>query len=81
MIRLRRYNGKSHRHSNPMEGDRFYDFHIHTATERYQLSGNREDTYAVSSDRYASLEEAIDCLLEDCAFVLPQGHQADIFRL
>ena len=81
VIRLRRYNGKSHRHSNPLETEVFYDFHIHTATERYQLSGNREDTYAVTSNRYASLEEAIDCLLEDCGFVLPSGHQADMFQV
>lgn len=80
-IRLRRYNGKSHPHSNPLERERFYDFHIHTATERYQLTGNREDTYAEPSDRYASLEEAIDCLIEDCGFVLPPRHQADMFRL
>ncbi len=81
VIRLRRYNGKSHRHSNPLEQEVFYDFHIHTATERYQLSGNREDTYAQTSGRYASLEEAIDCLLQDCGFVPPPGHQADMFQL
>ena len=42
-IRLRRYNGKSHQHTNAIEGVTFYDFHIHTATERYQHSGARED--------------------------------------
>jgi len=30
---------------------------------------------------YASLEEAIDCLLRDCGFVLPSDHQADMFRV
>ena len=34
-IRLVRYNGKSHEHSNPIEKARFYDFHIHKSTERY----------------------------------------------
>src|SRR5437899_9275123 len=34
---LRRYNGKNHRHGNKLEKQQpFYDFHIHTATERYQ---------------------------------------------
>ncbi len=81
VIRLRRYNGRSHHHSNPLEREDFFDFHVHSATERYQLSGNREDTFAEPSDRYASLEEAIDCLMEDCGFVFPPGHQADMFRL
>jgi hypothetical protein len=29
---LRRCNGKSHEHTNIIESDKFYDFHIHTAT-------------------------------------------------
>ncbi len=44
LFRLRRYNGKSHEHTNRIEGDEFYDFHIHEATERYQEIGMREDT-------------------------------------
>lgn len=36
LFRLRRYNGKSHEHTNPIEGAIFYDFHIHQATQRYQ---------------------------------------------
>jgi len=81
VIRLRRYNGKSHSHSNPLERQGFYDFHIHTATERYQVTGNREDTFAEATTRYASIDEALDCLLEDCAFVFPPEHQPDMFRL
>src|SRR3972149_2533928 len=46
LFRLRRYNGKSHEHSNKIEGMRFYDFHIHQATERYQDSGFDEDAFA-----------------------------------
>lgn len=34
VLRLKRYNGKSHQHTNPLENQKFYDFHIHTATER-----------------------------------------------
>ena len=35
LFRLRRYNGKSHEHTNVLENDTFYDFHVHMATERY----------------------------------------------
>ena len=41
LFRLRRYNGKSHEHTNKIEDYTFYDFHIHKATERYQDSGAR----------------------------------------
>lgn len=45
VFRLRRYNGKSHEHSNFLQTKtKFYDFHIHQATEDYQHSGFREDT-------------------------------------
>ena len=40
--RLRRYNGKSHEHKNSIEKEIFYDFHIHTATERYQVLENKK---------------------------------------
>ena len=36
VFRLRRYNGKNHEHTNRIEGNSFYNFHIHTATERYE---------------------------------------------
>lgn len=79
VLRLRRYNGKSHEHSNPLEGDRFYGFHIHEITERYQQSGNREDTYAQPTDRYSNVQEAVDCLLTDCAFERPPGCGVGLF--
>lgn len=61
-FRLRRYNGRSHMHSNKLENQQFYDFHIHMATERYQEMGMREDAYAERSDRYADLDGALRCL-------------------
>lgn len=54
LFRLRRYNGKSHEHTNQIEHETLYDFHIHMATERYQKIGNNEDTYAEVTDRYAT---------------------------
>lgn len=67
---LRRYNGKSHTHSNVIERQPpFYDFHIHTATERYQKAGWREvEAYAEPTDRYAAISGALDCAVTDCAF-------------
>ena len=79
MFRLRRYNGKSHQHKNHIEKDVIYDFHIHYATERYQLIGKKEESFAVASDRYSTLHEAVGCLISDCGFVLPEGDQGDMF--
>jgi len=39
IFRLRRYNGKHGEHSNTIEGQTFYDFHIHEATERMPSPG------------------------------------------
>ena len=46
LFRLRRYNGKSHEHTNHLERNTFYGFHMHFATERYQQTSWREDAYA-----------------------------------
>jgi len=75
IFRLRRYNGKSHEHTNRLEGDRFYDFHIHQATRRYQEVGLREDAYAEPTDRYADLQDALQCLLSNCEFEIPPNLQ------
>lgn len=79
LFRLRRYNGKSHEHTNPIEDETFYNFHIHQATERYQESGAREDAFAESTDRYADLHSALRCMLEDCGFEAPQDEQTSLF--
>jgi hypothetical protein len=69
---LRRYNGKAHDHANKLEGDRFYDFHVHLATERYQAEGEREERYAEPTTRFATVDEALECLLRECGFVDPE---------
>lgn len=80
LFRLRRYDGKSHEHTNPIEEEKFYDFHIHKATERYQEYGTREeDKYAEPTDRFSNYGEAIECLLNDCGFVLPDDPQLSFF--
>jgi len=70
-FRLRRCNGKSHEHTNKLERETFYNFHIHYATERYQSSGLREDAYAVPTDQYADFHGALRRLLDDCGFAEP----------
>jgi hypothetical protein len=79
LFRLRRYNGKSHEHTNHIEGDTFYDFHIHEATERYQAIGMREDAYAKPTDRYGDLHEALRCLIDDARLEIPPAAQASLF--
>lgn len=79
-FRLRRYNGKNHEHTNVLENETFYDFHIHQATERYQLeSGGREDSFAQRTDRFADFPGALSCLLADCNFIIPQQAQTALF--
>ncbi len=69
LFRLRRYNGASHRHTNPIEGTGFhFHCHVHYATERYQLQLRREDHYAEIDERFSTLNEALDVLLTDCGF-------------
>jgi len=80
LFRVQRYNGKSHAHTNPIEGQTFYDFHIHQATERYQDIGAREDTYAEPTDRFASFQQAISCMLKDCGFEVPPSSQGQLFE-
>ncbi len=82
LFRLTRYNGKSHEHTNHIERETFYGFHIHLATERYQHTSWREDGYAVITDRYSSFEDAINCLLADCGFEPSslEGSQQGLFR-
>ena len=79
LFRLRRYNGKSHEHTNPIEGDKFYDFHIHTATARYQELGVREDTFAEPAERFSDFHTALDCMIEDCGFEMPINGQQTLF--
>ena len=81
VFRLRRYNGRSHEHTNRIEKETFYDFHIHLATERYQEIGAREDANARPTDRYGTIFGAFDCLFTDANFSAPPKAQGDFFDL
>jgi hypothetical protein len=80
LFRLRRYNGKHGEHTNLIERNTFYDFHIHTATERYQELGMREDSYAEPTDRFGTFDTALRCLFEDCGFDVPPDPQRGLFE-
>jgi hypothetical protein len=80
LFRLVRYNGKSHEHTNLIEGSTFYDYHIHKATERYQQIGAREDSYAEPTNRFSDFHQAISCLINDCGFEIPTGTQRSLFE-
>ena len=80
LFRLRRYNGKSHEHTNIIEAETFYDFHIHHATERYQLIGAREDTYAQPTNKFSDLNEAVWCIIKECGFEIPPNTQRSLFE-
>jgi len=79
VFRLRRYNGKHGEHTNKLEHQRFFDFHIHLATQRYQDAGFDEDAYAEPTGRYADLDRAARCLIEDCAFEAEPDPQLRFF--
>ena len=79
LFHLRRYNGKSHEHKNPLESQKFYSFHIYQATERYQEYGYDEDAFAEPTDRYSDLFGALRCLIDDCGFVSPPDSTSNLF--
>jgi hypothetical protein len=78
-FRLRRYNGKSHQHSNVIEHQTFYGYHVHQATERYQDLGMQEDSYAEQCERYADYQTALRCMLEECGFAAPPAPGPTMF--
>jgi len=71
-VNLRRHNGSSHAHLNPIEGDRFRGvFHVHEATERYQQRGNDAEHFARETDEFADLATALTAMLRASSFREP----------
>ncbi len=79
IFKLRRYNGKSHRHRNKIENEKFYDYHIHQATERYQIAGSKEETFAQTTELYTDLRGAIYLMMRECNIIEPEGLQQNLF--
>ena len=80
LFRLRRYNGKSHEYTNIIEQEKFYDFHIHHATERYRQIGAREDSYAEPTNEFSDFQEAVSCIIKECGFEIPPNTQMPLFE-
>ena len=80
LFRLRRYNGKSHEHTNAIERNTFYGFHIHQATERYQQLGAREDAFAEPTNQFSEFHEAVSCMINNCGFEVPFAPQRKLFE-
>lgn len=78
LFRLRRHNGLSHEHLNKIEGDRFFDYHVHVATERYQLAAFDEDAFAVPTDAYVDLHGAIRHMLDEAGFAPRSQTEFDV---
>jgi len=53
-------------------------FDYSSATERYQELGMREDTYAETTDRYATFDGALQCLFADSNVDVPGGSQMEL---
>jgi hypothetical protein len=81
--RLIRYNGiHPSRHTNRWEKERLlpnnkFDlrFHIHRATERYQMAGYAIDGYAEVTDAYTDFGSALEAFLDNCGFRPPDSPQ------
>lgn len=77
LIRLCRCNGK-HQHTNVIERESFYEFHVHIATERYQELGAAEEGYAQPCSDYSDLQGAIAALCQRCGITVPQKEQLSL---
>ena len=79
-FRLKRYNGDYHEHTNTIEDEKVNGFHIHTATERYQVNSVREETYAEPTERYTDVNGVLKCLFADANFEDPNALQDTLFQ-
>jgi len=79
-IPIIRYNGKHSEHTNKIEGQRFYDFHIHKITERYQEVGLKPVGYAEVCTKFSDYRGALAQFLRDLNFQEPSSDQMDLFR-
>ncbi|MFA5880109.1 MAG: hypothetical protein WC860_08065 [Candidatus Margulisiibacteriota bacterium] len=79
--RLKRYNGKSHRHKNKLEDNSFYGFHIHIASQRYQESKLEHEGFAEETTSYSNIKDALKCLVQDCNIRIKENPQLSLFDL
>lgn len=71
-LNLRRHNGMSHAHSNPIEGQRFRGVcHIHEATERYQRRGSDAEHFARPTTEFSDMATALTSMPRVASFQPP----------
>lgn len=58
---LARYNGSSHEHGIDIR----YEPHIHRTTAAAIAANKKPDSTAEATDRYSTLEDALECLIHD----------------
>lgn len=68
LFRIKRYNGNSHIHINRLEKMQIAGFYIHTATQRYQECGFREEGYAEATTKYHDWISAMNLMLKENNF-------------
>ena len=78
LFRLRRYNGKSHNHTNLLENQTFFNYHIHKATQKYQDANLREDGFAEETENYTDFHGAFSCLVKDCNIKFKETDQLNL---
>ena len=76
---LRRYNSWEI-HNNLIEEEKLLGYHIHMATERYQLAGRKAESFAVKTERYSNPREAFSCLVDDCNFKRPASESTPLLE-
>ena len=74
ILRLRRYNG-IHEHTNRLEGVRFRGVHVHYATQHYQEAGWDIDDYAEPTNKYSTVDEALEVYFNECNFIRPEDER------
>lgn len=85
-LRLRRYNGSTHRHTNRLDGEQLpKQCHIHRMTERYQRRhvvkpSISVDGQAEPTDLYEDLQGAWRLCLAECGFDSPAALPAIVPR-
>jgi hypothetical protein len=76
---LRRHNGTSHSHYNPIEDTGFANVcHIHIATERYQKIARSPEHYAEVTDEFHDLATALAFMLTETNFEQPLQGSLDL---
>jgi hypothetical protein len=76
---LRRHNGTSHSHFNPIEGSEFRNVcHVHVATERYQQRGSDIEHFAEPTNAFHDLPTAVTSMLEATNFEPPDQLSMDL---